>query len=191
MRNLFSLLIAVALLGATAQAADTNTVNTTTNAITAPTLSLEKSESEKGMPKELQLGGSGVTNPKTGETEFGLNFSFSCQPTKYPVWVGISQELGWSPSFAAATDLDVAPSLAIIKDKLYLNYGWSVGATYDRTTLGWRTGPELSLEYYTTGNAFIIAGANYDLFTKQNASSGWVTAKDNALRYYFGVGIAF
>ena len=55
---------------------------------------------------------------------------------------------------------------------------------------GWRTGPELQLEYYTTGNAFIYAGLNYDLFT-HTASGGWETAGANALRYSFGIGIAF
>lgn len=57
-----------------------------------------------------------------------------------------------------ATDLYSDWSWNIVKDKLCLNTGWSAGALYDRDTLGWRTGPELTLQYYTSGNAFIYAG---------------------------------
>lgn len=37
------------------------------------------------MPKELTLGGGGVTSPSTGETEFGFNFTLSAQPLKQPI----------------------------------------------------------------------------------------------------------
>jgi hypothetical protein len=181
-------LFAVVLVGFAAYAADTNTVST--NGITAPTLSLTNAPESKGMPMELTLGGSGITNPKNGETEFGLSFSLSAQPLKLPIWFGISQDIGWSPALEGATDLDQTWSFDIVKDKLNLNVGWSEGAVYDRHSLSWRTGPELQLEYYTSGNAFIFAGVNYDLFT-HTSSSGWQTAGANALRYSFGIGIAF
>lgn len=170
------------LVGFASYAADT------TNAVS---LSLTNAPDEKtGWPKELTLSGSGVTNPKSGETEFGLSVSYSVQPLKQPIWFGISQDLGWFPSLEGATDLDSTWSWKLVQDKVYLNTGWSVGATYDRHSIGWRTGPEVSLEYYTKGNAFIIAGVNYDLFT-HSATDGWQTAKGNPLRYFFGIGIAF
>jgi hypothetical protein len=185
----FITILALALVNTIAQAAD-EVPTVDTNAIVAPKLTLDAPE-KKGMPKEFQLGGSGLTNPRTGETSFGFNTSLSIQPLSKPIWFGVSQELGWEPSVFGATDLDSAWSWDIVKDKLSLNTGWSVGATYDRHTLGWRTGPEISLEYYTSGNAFIIVGANYDLFSKQSSHAPWVTAKDNALRYFFGIGISF
>ena len=140
------------------------------------------------MPMEFTLGGSGITIPKTGETSFGLNFSLSAQPLKQPIWFGISQEVSWEPSFAGATDLYADWATPLIKDKLYLNTGWSVGALYDTSTVGWRSGPEVSLEYYTSGNAFIIVGANYDLVTKSSGASWEVGAKDSGIRYFIGIG---
>lgn len=141
------------------------------------------------MPKELTLGGGGVTSPSTGETEFGFNFTLSAQPLKQPIWFGISQELGWEPSMYGATDLYSDWSWDIVKDKLCLNTGWSVGALYDRENLGWRTGPELTLQYYTSGNAFIYAGANYDLLTKD--SVGWHSFDQNLNNIRFSAGIGF
>jgi hypothetical protein len=189
MKKTFLSLFAVVLVGFAAYGADTNSVVAVGTNSTS--LSLSNAPAEKtSWPMELTLGGSGVTNPRNGDTEFGLSFSFSVQPLKQPIWFGISQDLGWSPSLEGATDLDAAWSWKLVQDKLYLNTGWSVGVMYDRESIGWRTGPELSLEYYTKGNAFIIAGVNYDLMT-HTASDGWQTAKDSPLRYFFGVGIAF
>lgn len=190
MKNILTIaVLSLALVGLTANAAETNKVSST-NSIAAPAVTLENTNTTSGWPMELTLGGGGITLPKTGETEFGLNFTLSAQPLSKPIWFGISQELGWSPSFAGATDLYSDWSWTLIKDKLSLNTGWSVGAVYDRETIGWRTGPEISLEYYTTGNAFIFVGANYDLVTKASGS-GWKTGGDNGLRYSFGIGIAF
>lgn len=189
MKNKLSIIGVLALTVVGLNAGTTNAV-VSTNAITAPAITLADTNSAKGMPMELTLGGGGITNPKDGSTEFGLNFTLSAQPLKQPIWFGISQELGWSPSFAGATDLYADWSWRIYKEKLYLNTGWSAGALYDRETIGWRSGPEISLEYYTTGNAFIFAGINYDLLTKASGS-GWKTGGDNGIRYSFGIGIAF
>lgn len=78
----------------------------------------------------------------------------------------------------------------IVKDKLCLNTGWSVSAAYDRNDVGWYTGPEVSLQYYTSGNAFIYAGVNYDFLSKESGG-GWKASTENALTYSFGIGIAF
>lgn len=200
-----TLMLGLALVGLPASA-QTNTVTVTnyvtiTNTITAPAVTLGNSghmpmdeAKAKGWPMELTLGAGGITVPGTGQTEFGFNFTLSAQPLSVPIWFGISQELGWEPTLAGATDLYADWSWALVKEKLYLNTGWSVGTTYDRETLGWRSGPEISLEYYTTGNAFIFVGANYDLFTRDSAGS-WHTAEGssglNNLRYSAGIGIAF
>ncbi len=187
MKKTFLSLIAVVLVGFASYAADTAIAVKTSDV----TLSLTNTPAEKtSWPMEVTLGGSGVTNPKNGATEFGVSASLSVQPLKLPIWFGISQDLGWSPTLEGATDLDATWSLDIVKDKLNLNTGWSVGVLYDRHSVGWRSGPEVSLEYYTTGNAFIIAGINYDLLT-HTASDGWQTSKSNPLRYFFGIGIAF
>lgn len=205
MKNiLVTLTLALALIGLTASAQNTVTVTnyvTITNTITAPAITygnsghmpMDESKS-KGWPVELTLGAGGITVPGTGHTEFGFNFTLSVQPLSVPIWFGISQELGWEPTLAGATDLDAAWAFSLIKDKLYLNAGWSGGATYDRETLGWRTGPELSLEYYTTGNAFIFVGVNYDLAVRDSSGS-WHIAEGssglNNLRPSAGIGIAF
>ncbi len=187
MKKTFLSLIATVLVGFASYAADTAIAVNTSDI----SLSLTNGPAEKtSWPMEVTLSGSGVTNPKTRETEFGLSASFSVQPLKQPIWFGISQDLGWFPTLEGATDLDATWSWKLVQDKLYLNTGWSVGVTYDRHSIGWRSGPEASLEYYTKGNAFIIAGINYDLFT-HSASEGWQTASGNSFRYFLGIGIAF
>lgn len=195
-----TLIFGFALVGLTANA-QTKTI-TVTNYVTitntAPAITIGNSGhmpmdevKANSMPMELTLGAAGITNPKTGETSFGLDVGLSVQPfKKLPVWVGIAQGVAWEPSFSGSTDLDAAWSLDLIKDKLSLNVGWAGGATYDRSSIGWRTGPELQLDYYTSGNAFIYVGANYDLFS-HTTSGGWETAGANAFRYSAGIGIAF
>lgn len=181
MKNTILFLFAILLLiGFNTSYAQTNTI------ITGPIVATNTSTH---WPKEFTLGGSGITNPKTHDSQFGLAGTFSVQPLSYPIWFGINQELSWSPTFVAATDLYSDYIFTIVTDKLYLNTGWSAGATYDTSTLGWRTGPEISLEYYTVGNAFIFGGVNYDLVTRD--SSGWHTFGDNSLRYVIGIGIAW
>jgi hypothetical protein len=198
MRNILTTLtLAFVLLDSPADA-QTKTVTVTnvitiTNYVTAPTPTLEAPIAKKGMPMELTLGAAGSTVPKTGETSFGLDVTYSIQPLKQPIWFNLSQGLYWEPSLSGSTDISSTWAWRIYKESLYLNTGWSVGATYDRETLGWRSGPEISLQYYTSGNAFIYVGANYDLFTKD--SDGWHTAEGqsglNSLRYSAGIGFSF
>jgi|FAXJ01.1.fsa_nt_gi hypothetical protein len=202
MKNILATLtLALVLIGLTANAQYTTTVTnyvTITNTITAPVVTLGDSghmpmdeSKSNSWPMEVTFGAAGVTVPHTGQTSFGLDVGLSVQPFTVPIWFGISQEFTWSPSFAGSTDLDATYAFAIIKDKLYLNAGWSGGAVYDRSSIAWRSGPELQLEYYTKGNAFLYVGANYDLIN-HDAANGWtVGANANPLRYSAGIGIAF
>lgn len=187
MKYILTILTMLSLTATGLKAEGTNDV-TTTN--TTATISLDDTNASKGMPMELMLAASGVTVPK-GQTSFGVDLSLSVQPLSVPIWFGISQEFTWQPSFAGATDLDAAWSFRIYKEKLYLNAGWSAGAVYDQSTLGWRSGPEISLEYYTKGNAFFILGANYDLINKASGQSWTLGTSKDPLRYFFGIGIAF
>lgn len=130
---------------------------------------------------ELTLGGSGIKDKET--SEFGLDFSISTNPFKHvpQVWVGVAQSLFWaSSSFDGSTDVFADWNTHIYKD-LYLNTGWSVGSVYDKHSHIWRTGPEVTLQYYTSDNAFIYLGANYDIVSEGN----------NGFRYGFGIGLAF
>ena len=203
MKNIITTAIALLALATVGLNAQTSTVTVTnyvtiTNTITAPALTLGDSghmpmdeAKAKGMPMELTLGGAGITIPHTGETSFGVDVGFSIQPLKYPIWFNLSQSLAWEPSFAGSTDVGADWSWAIVTDKLYLNTGWSVGAVYDTSTLGWRSGPEISLEYYTSGNVFLYVGANYDLINKESGG-GWIVGDNNSpFRYSFGIGWAF
>jgi hypothetical protein len=72
-----------------------------------------------------------------------------------------------------------------LDDKLYLNVGWSGGAEYDNSGASavWRTGPEATFQYYTSDNAFIYAGVNYDVFKSDRNEGGF--------RYSFGIGLSF
>jgi len=123
---------------------------------------------------EATLGGGG------DGTFFGTDLTLSTNPIKKrpEVWVGISQSLYWEPSVAGSTDLFVDWSQKIIADSLYVNVGWSGGTTYSRS-FDWRTGPEVAVQWYTKGNAFIFAGTNLDVWPTTN----W--------RYSFGIGVAF
>ena len=183
MKNLVtSLVLAVSLMGLTA-AAQTS-VSTNQAAITSPSLSLTNVESgKKSGAWEFTLGGGG-TEIK-GESAFGMDFSISTNPFKKrpEIWIGIAQGLYWEPTFAGSTDLFVDWSWNLWKDTLYLNTGWSVGGVYDNsgTSAIWRTGPEATLQYYTSDNAFIFAGLNWDFQSRG----------DNGLRYSFGVGLSF
>ena len=139
---------------------------------------------------ELTLGGGGET--LNGESYFGLDVSLSTNPFKSrpEVWIGVAQSLYWEPSFAGSTDLYVDWSQAILpsllNDSVYLNLGWSGGALYDNdasTETIWRTGPEVTVQYYTSGNAFIFAGVNYDVYRSDKQEGGF--------RYSFGIGLSF
>jgi len=169
--------------------AQTNTVST--NAIAVPTLSLTNApDTGKASGSwELTLGGGGET--LNGESYFGLDFSIGTNPfEKRPeVWITLSQSLYWEPSFAGSTDIgvdwcwNVLPK--VFNDSLNLNTGWSGGALYDNqgSDVVWRTGPEATLQYYTSDNAFIYAGVNYDVFRSDKNEGGF--------RYSFGIGLSF
>jgi hypothetical protein len=171
----FALFLTVATVSLNAQ---TNVLNTT-NAVAG---------GKKSGSWELTLGGAGET--LNGVSYFGLDFSLSTNPFKArpEVWVGIAQSLYWEPSFAGSTDLFVDWSVAILPskldDSLYLNLGWSGGALYDTTSAtNWRTGPEVTLQYYTSDTAFIFAGVNYDVYRSDKNEGGF--------RYSFGIGITW
>lgn len=134
---------------------------------------------------ELTLGGGGESI--NGETTFGLDFSLSTNPLKVrpEVWVGFAQGLYWEPNFAGSTDLFADWSQNLWKEKLYANVGWSVGALYTNKELDtWRTGPELTLQYYVTDSSFIFAGVNYDVWQSNSD-------RDNGFRYSFGIGLTW
>lgn len=134
---------------------------------------------------ELTLGGGGES--VNHQSTIGLDISLSTNPLKArpEIWVGLAQGLYWEPVFAGSTDMFWDWAVPLWKDKLYANLGWSVGALYTAKTLDtWRTGPELTFEYYTKGNAFFFAGVNYDVW--QSSSD-----RDNGFRYSFGVGVTW
>lgn len=133
---------------------------------------------------EFTLGGDGEAI--NGERTFGLDFSLSTNPLEFrpEVWVGVAQGLYWDSVLAGSTDLFIDWSQHLF-DELYLNVGWSGGALYgkDAETV-WRTGPEVTLQYYTSDNSFVFAGLNYDLFKSDDEDEG-------KFRYSLGLGLSF
>lgn len=131
---------------------------------------------------EITLGGSGLNID--GESSFGMDFSVSTNPFEQlpNLWTGVAQGLYWEPTFAGSTDIFVDWSTHLFYE-LYVNTGWSVGGVYNETSVNWRTGPEVTFQYYIGDNAFIYAGANYDLWLDNN--------DENGFRYGFGVGLTF
>jgi hypothetical protein len=130
---------------------------------------------------EVTLGGGGSS--VKGNSDFGLDFSIATNPFEKlsSLWVGVAQSIYWEPCVSGSTDVFVDWNTHVYKD-LYLNTGWSVGTVYDRYASSiFRTGPEVSLQYYTSDNAFIYAGINYDFVNRGN----------NGLRYSFGLGLSF
>jgi hypothetical protein len=181
-------LITLALIGLTA--ITLNAQDKTLLTTNAPLLTLDAPAAEESGKTsggwELTLGGGGTSID--GENTIGFDFSLSTNPLKArpEVWVGIAQGLYWEPTFAGSTDLFVDWSQNLWKDTLYANIGWSGGALYDNregSDVIWRTGPEFTLQYYTSDNAFIYAGVNYDVFSSDKQEGNW--------RYSFGVGLTF
>lgn len=186
MKNIFrSLSIATLALSVAAVIAQTNAPSTnalpriTIDPIVLSTNSVPSGKEYGGW--ELTLGGAGET--VNGESSFGLSVSLETNPFKSrpEVWLGVSQEVNWTPSFSGSTDLFADWAWKVYKDTVFLNTGWSVGSVYDNESTVWRTGPEVSLQWYTSDNAFIYAGVNYDIVNKG----------DNGFRYSFGIGLAF
>jgi hypothetical protein len=137
---------------------------------------------------ELTLGGGGMTSPKTGDTQFGLDVSLETNPFKdvRSLWIGGEQSVSWTPSFAGYSDAFVEWSVSVLpsvfKDKLYENTGWDLGLTYalDSKVI-YSTGPHISLQYYTSDNSFIYGQLNDQFLSKGN----------NQILYNIGIGIAF
>ncbi len=130
---------------------------------------------------ELTLGGAGTHI--NGQNEVGADLSISINPfsSRPEVWIGVAQSVYWSPKFAGSTDLFADWSQNIWREKLYANIGWSAGTTYGEDCIQ-RTGPELTLQYYVSDDAFVYAGVNWDA----------VVSKGNSgFRYSFGIGLSF
>lgn len=199
MKTVTAILLAVALFGLSANA-QTNSVSTNTIAPVSLSLTNAVESGKTSGGWELTLGGGGESI--NGQNSFGMDFSISTNPFKKrpEVWVGLAQGLYWEPTFAGSTDLFIDWSQPILpsklNDRLYLNVGWSGGALYTNAkdeccVVGgekardviWRTGPEATLQYYTSDNAFIFAGVNYDVFKSDHNEGGF--------RYSFGIGLSF
>ncbi len=171
---LFSLVLALAALA-----------QNDTNVVTAPVdLSTNAPVSGKSEPMSIEVtfGGGGIS---VGDThEFALDFSFSLNPiAKLPnLWFGVNESVAFYPNFAGSTDL-FSDWVTHIYKQLYVNTGWTVGTVYAKDEdFVYRTGPEVTFQFYVKDNAFIYAGANYDIVGKQN---------DNGFRYSFGIGLTF
>lgn len=170
MKNNITILI-LALVAAFGLSAQTTNSVITTNSVSG--------KSSGGY--ELTLGGAGTS--VNGQNEVGADISLSTNPfnSRPEVWLGVSQGVSWSPKFAGSTDLFADWSQNIWREKLYANLGWSGGATYGGETV-WRSGPELTLQYYVSDDAFVYAGVNYDAV---------VSKGDKGFRYSFGIGLSF
>jgi hypothetical protein len=131
---------------------------------------------------EFTLSGGGVTID--GESEYGLDFSLSTNPLEFApnIWFGVAQGLYFEPDFAGSTDVFVDYNIHLYGE-LYVNVGWFGGVVYDGYDHFYRTGPELTLQYYTSDNAFIFAGVNYDIDINNDQVSGF--------RYGIGLGLSF
>lgn len=179
MKNVFITLVVLAMTLLSLNAQTTNKFDTTV--VLSTNTVAETGRAVNSV--ELTLGGGGTV--VDGESVFGADFTLSTNPLKIrpEIWVGIAQGLYWEPNFAGSTDLYVDWSQDIWNDTIYLNAGWSGGVLYDmEDTEIWRTGPEVSLQYYTHDNCFIFVGANYDV---------WVSEGEKEFRYSFGIGILF
>ncbi len=159
------------------------TMAQTVSTNSAVTLTEPVAQGRSGGGWEFTLGADGTSI--NGNDTFGLDFSVSTTPLPEQfswLWVGVAQGLYWEPSFAGSTDVFIDWSRDVWKDTVWINIGWSVGAVYDKTTTQWRTGPEFVVQYYTSDNAFVFAGVNYD-FNGSRAPDGF--------RYGFGIGLFF
>ena len=178
MKTLFlSLFAVIVLLGATANATETNRVTNLLPSITNTVVS------DNVTKHDITISAGGLVLPSNGQSETALDFSFSLNPFKSArnLWLGVAQSVAWSPQFAGSTDLDVNWSVHIYK-QLYLLPGWSVGSVYQvNSSTVWRTSPELQAQYYLSDDVFIIGQVNYDL----------VSQGKNDLRWSLGIGYEF
>ena len=173
------------------------------SAVKSPTLSLTNNPTDNALVttnadskdyNKIDLTLSSAGTSYNGQNEVGLDVSVSIDPFKDlpQLWVGVSQSLYWTPALAASTDIDAIWNIAVT-DKIYLNPAWSVGDVYGASDIQnvIRTGPELYIQYYTSDNAYIYAGVNYDLLTK-TSDQGWQTSSsNNGWRWSIGIGLEF
>lgn len=139
-------------------AQSTNTISATNTLISAP----------DPQSWELTLGGSGVTVPKTGQNQFGLDSSIETNPIKQlrSLWFGFEQGVAWQSGFAGSSDVLTEWSFHL-GGNLYLNTGWTAGAVYDTSSAAiLRTGPEANLQYFVGSSAFIYSGVNYHFVSR-------------------------
>ena len=137
---------------------------------------------------EFTIGGGGISSNSDNTVGFDVSVSTNPFTPRPEVWVGVVQGLYWEPSFAGSTDIFVDWSQAIfpskLNDSVYINVGWSGGCLYGdyNENPSWRTGPEFTLQFYPSDNAFIYGGVNYDVFSSDGAEGGF--------RYSIGIGLA-
>jgi hypothetical protein len=178
MKTLFlSLFAVVALVGASANAVETNQVP---NLLPPVTNTVASDDVTK---HDITISAGGLVLPSNGQSETALDFSFSFNPlaSARNLWFGVAQSVAWSPQFAGSTDLDANWSVHIYK-QLYLLPGWSVGTVYQANSAAvFRTSPELQAQYYLSDDVFLIGQVNYDL----------VSSGDNAFRWSLGLGWEF
>jgi hypothetical protein len=177
MKTLFlSLFAVVTLLGATANATETNQVPN----LLPPVTNTVTSDVTK---HDITISAGGLVLPSNGQSETALDFSFSLNPfsTVRNLWLGVAQSVAWSPQFAGSTDLDANWCIHIVGN-LYTLPGWSVGTVYQaNSSVLWRTSPELQLQYYLSDDVFIIGQVNYDI----------VSRDENDVRWSIGLGWEF
>jgi hypothetical protein len=187
MKNIIALAVLTLALSASAQ--ETNSIKfdktlLTTNSVSVSTNKTyweRLTQNDKPWTWEFTLSGGGQT--VNHQTEFGVDFSVATNPFKWPIWVGLAQGFAWEPTFAGSSDVFADWAIPVYKDVLFLNTGWSVGTTYNSAESAiWRTGPEVSLQWYVTDNTFIIGGINYDAFVGRG---------DTGVRYSLGIGLSW
>lgn len=135
---------------------------------------------------EITLGGGG-SSADSGY-DVGLDLSVSTNPLEAlpSLWFGVVQGVYWEPDLSGSTDINANWSWHLWRD-LYANTGWSVGVTYangegNGADVDYRTGPELTFQYYVNDGAFVYAGANYDI---------GMGGAENGFRWGFGIGLVF
>jgi hypothetical protein len=178
MKTLFlSLFAGIALLGVTANAAESNQV---TNLLPPVTNSVATDDVTK---YDITISAGGLMLPSNGQSETALDFSVAFNPLKSArnLWFGVAQSVAWSPQVAGSTDLDVNWSIHIY-NQLYILPGWSVGTVYEANgpTI-WRTSPEVQAQYYLSDDCFLIGQVNYDL----------VSQGEDDVRWSLGIGFEF
>lgn len=177
--NKVIVLIVSLIAWASVQAAETNVIETTNSVA---------SKSEVGSV-EFTLGGSGSFNRKGNDHEVGLDVSLAINPLKFcpTIWAGVNQSFYWDEDagIAGSTDLNLNHSQHLFWD-LYLNIGWSVGTFYEEgTDLTFRSGPELTAQYYLTDNSFIYSSINYDYHLNHRGDN------EDGVRYSVGLGLSW